>query len=96
MQLSPITDKIWSAFVFAYKIFGLQSGLAEGLLFYSCVQDLPNQPDLWLDECPYLQPSLSSRVPAGVRVELVATEAETVRPTARAPRNTRSSFALAS
>lgn len=60
--------------MFAYKIFGLQPGLDEGLVFNSCVPGLQGQPELWLDECPYLHPRLSSRLPAGVRVELVEAE----------------------
>jgi hypothetical protein len=54
--------------VFIYKIFGEQPGFAEGLVFNSCVTDLQNQPDLWLDECPYLSPRSSSRLPEGLRM----------------------------
>jgi hypothetical protein len=54
--------------VFIYKIFGEQPGFAEGLIFNSCVKNLQNQPDLWLDECPYLYPRSSSRLPQGLRV----------------------------
>lgn len=79
----------------AYKIFGFEPGFAEGLLFYSCVQDLQNHPDLWLDECPYLQPGVSSRVPAGVRVELVSTEPVALRPATRPPLNHLKPLALA-
>lgn len=72
MQLVPFTGLFFgSAFVFAYKIFGLQPGIADGLVFNSCVPNLQGQPELWLDECPYLQPRLSSRFLAGLRVELV-------------------------
>ena len=67
----------------AYKIFGFEPGFAEGLLFYSCVQDLQNHPELWLDECPYLQPGVSARIPAGVRVEVVSTEPAALRPAMR-------------
>lgn len=69
----------------AYKIFGSQPGFAEGLLFYSCVQDLPNHPDLWLDECPYLDPRASSRVLKGMRVELVNVNDEPAFKTAARP-----------
>lgn len=55
----------------AYKIFGLQPGFDEGLLFHSCVQDLQSHPDLWLDECPYLDPRQSPEMLKGLRVELV-------------------------
>lgn len=54
--------------MFIYKIFGEQPGFAEGLIFNSCVKNLQNQPDLWLDECPYLYPRSSSRLPQGLRV----------------------------
>ena len=55
----------------AYKIFGLEPGFSEGLLFYSCVEDLQSHPDLWLDECPYLHTSASTMPTDGLRVELV-------------------------
>lgn len=54
--------------MFIYKIFGDHPGFAEGLIFNSCVNNLQNQPDLWLDECPYLYPRSSSRLPDGLRV----------------------------
>ncbi len=57
--------------MFIYKIFGELPGFAEGLLFNSCVNNLQNQPDLWLDECPFLYPRFSSRLPQGLRVEKV-------------------------
>lgn len=57
--------------MFIYKIFGELPGFAEGLLFNSCVNNLQNQPDLWLDECPFLYPRFSSRLPVGLRVEKV-------------------------
>lgn len=57
--------------MFVYKIFGTQPGFAEGLVFNSCVTNLQNQPDLWLDECPFLYPRFSSRLPEGLRVEQV-------------------------
>ncbi len=58
----------------AYKIFGVQPGFDEGLLFHSCVQDLQSHPDLWLDECPYLDPRLPSGLLKSFRVELVTNE----------------------
>ena len=64
--------------MFAYRIFGLQPGFDEGLIFYSCLQDLPSQPDLWLDECPYLYPRWSASVPEGLRVERVTDAAATI------------------
>ncbi|MDR7096622.1 hypothetical protein [Hydrogenophaga laconesensis] len=70
--------------MFAYKIFGLQPGFDEGLVFNSCVPQLQDQPELWLDECPYLQPHLSSRLPQGLRVELVEADDETFQPAALA------------
>lgn len=81
----------------AYKIFGLQSGSAEGLLFYSCVQDLQSNPDLWLDECPYLDPRLSVRALQGMRVELVnLNEEPAFKPAAvRRPKKVRPSLSLA-
>jgi hypothetical protein len=81
--------------VLAYKIFGLEPGFAEGLLFYSCVPDLQSHPDLWLDECPYLQPTVSTSMPAGVRVELVSTEPTALRPAARPSLNPSHPVALA-
>lgn len=66
--------------MFAYKIFGLQPGFSEGLVFNSCVPDLQNQPELWLDECPYLQPHVSSRLPQGLRVALVDADDDTFQP----------------
>ncbi len=64
--------------MFIYKIFGEQPGFAEGLIFNSCVKNLQNQPDLWLDECPYLYPRSSSRLPEGLRVvQLGAAEEHT-------------------
>lgn len=59
--------------MFIYKIFGEQPGFAEGLIFNSCVKNLQNQPDLWLDECPYLYPRSSSRLPEGLRVVQLGT-----------------------
>ena len=70
--------------MFAYKIFGLQPGLDEGLVFNSCVPNLQGQPELWLDECPYLQPHLSSRLPQGLSVELVGADDEAFQPAALA------------
>lgn len=61
-----------SASVLVYKIFGLPGFVKEGLMFNSCVENLQRQPDLWLDECPYLYPRSSSRLPQGLRVELVS------------------------
>ncbi len=55
----------------AYKIHGLEPGFAEGLLFYSCVPDLQSQPDLWLDECPYLHARMPSHLLQPLHVELV-------------------------
>lgn len=69
-----------STIVFAYKIFGLQPGLTDGLVFNSCVKDLQSQPDLWLDECPYLNPRSSSPLPKGLRVELVSATDEASAP----------------
>jgi hypothetical protein len=63
-----------SVIVLVYKIFGLKSGLADGLIFNSCVSNLQNQPDLWLDECPYLYAHPSSREIDALRVELVSTQ----------------------
>lgn len=63
--------------MFVYKIFGTQPGFAEGLVFNSCVTNLQNQPDLWLDECPFLYPRFSSRLPEGLRVEQVDIAADT-------------------
>lgn len=60
-----------SASVLVYKIFGLPGFVTEGLMFNSCVENLQSQPDLWLDECPYLYPRSSSRQLKGLRVELV-------------------------
>lgn len=68
--------------MFAYKIFGLQPGLDDGLVFNSCVPRLQHQPELWLDECPYLQAHLSSRLPQGLRVELVMDEDDVFQPAA--------------
>jgi hypothetical protein len=70
----------------AYKIFGSQPGFAEGLLFYSCVPELQSHPDLWLDECPYLQPQVSPRSLTGLRVELVGAEERPRRAHARPTR----------
>ncbi len=56
--------------MFVYKISGRQPGFADGVMFNSCVGNLQAQPDLWLDECPYLNP-LSSTATEGLRVELV-------------------------
>jgi hypothetical protein len=90
------TDKIYrSAIVLAYKIFGSQPGFAEGLLFYSCVPDLQSQPDLWLDECPYLQPQVSPTRQTGLRVELVATEDKPLQTYARPTRLGQAQRALA-
>lgn len=61
-----------SVFVLVYKIFGLPGFVKEGLMFNSCVENLQSQPDLWLDECPYLYPRSSSRQLAGLRVERVS------------------------
>ncbi|WP_137918122.1 hypothetical protein [Hydrogenophaga sp. 2FB] len=55
-----------------YKIFGLPGFVKEGLIFNSCVENLQGQPDLWLDECPYLYPRSSTRQLEGLRVELVS------------------------
>ncbi|MBX3610997.1 MAG: hypothetical protein KF871_13990 [Hydrogenophaga sp.] len=41
----------------AYKIFGLNPGEAEGLLFHSCVAGLDRKPYLWADECPFPIPA---------------------------------------
>lgn len=65
-----------------YKIFGLKSGLADGLIFNSCVSNLQSQPDLWLDECPYLYAHPSSREIDALRVELVEIQSQT---TSKAP-----------
>ncbi len=70
--------------MFAYKISGFQPGFSEGLVFNSCVPDLQFHPELWLDECPYLQPHLSSRLPEGLRVELVSVDDEVYTPAALA------------
>ena len=56
--------------MFVYEISGPQPGFKEGLLFNSCVKNLQRQPELWLDECPYLQP-LAARHIEGLRVRLV-------------------------
>lgn len=61
--------------MFVYKIFGRQPGFVEGLSFNSCVKNLQNQPELWLDECPYLHP-LSSALPEKLRVELVSSSSD--------------------
>jgi hypothetical protein len=71
--------------VFIYKIFGEQPGFAEGLIFNSCVKNLQNQPDLWLDECPYLYPRSSSRLPEGLRVVQLASSEEHSAPLASRP-----------
>lgn len=55
-----------------YKIIGLKSGLSDGLIFNSCVSNLQSQPDLWLDECPYLYALPYSREIDALRVELVS------------------------
>jgi len=81
--------------VFAYKISGFQPGFSEGLVFNSCVPDLQFHPELWLDECPYLQPRLSSRVLEGLRVELVSADDEAFRSRVRAPATPYPSMALA-
>lgn len=65
-----------SVIVLVYKIFGLKSGLADGLIFNSCVSNLQSQPDLWLDECPYLHARPSYREIDALRVELVSTPDE--------------------
>ncbi|MDO9435677.1 MAG: hypothetical protein Q7T95_09600 [Hydrogenophaga sp.] len=57
--------------MFVYKISGRQPGFTDGVMFNSCVRNLQGQPDLWLDECPYLHP-LSSTVTDGLRVELIS------------------------
>jgi hypothetical protein len=64
--------------VLIYKIFGLKSGLADGLIFNSCVNNLQSKPDLWLDECPYLYARPSFREIDALRVELVSTGDEPV------------------
>jgi hypothetical protein len=80
----------------AYKIFGLQPGFAEGLLFHSCVQNLQDHPDLWLDECPYLHPTWSSAMLAGMRVELVEAENDSAyRPALRRALNAQSPMSQA-
>lgn len=80
----------------AYKIFGSQPGFTEGLLFYSCVQDLPDHPDLWLDECPYLDPRLPSQTLKDMRVELVnVNEEPALKPAMRQPKKALSSLSLA-
>jgi hypothetical protein len=62
-----------SALVFVYKIFGAQPGFADGLIFNSCVENLQDQPDLWLDECPFLSLRPSPTAPLkGLRVVLVS------------------------
>lgn len=67
--------------MFVYKIFGLQPGFNDGVTFNSCVRNLQSQPDLWLDECPYLH-TLSLSVNEDMRVELVkAIERTPARPT---------------
>jgi hypothetical protein len=65
-----------SLIVLVYKIFGLKSGFADGLIFNSCVSNLQSQPDLWLDECPYLHAHPSFRKIDALRVELVSTPDE--------------------
>lgn len=70
MKLMRFPPFFWSHFVFVYKISGRQPGFTEGVMFNSCVGNLQGQPELWLDECPYLHP-LSSPVTDGLRVELV-------------------------
>lgn len=55
--------------MFTYVIFGIQSGDAAGLPFRSCVPNLQDKPDLWLDECPYQMPRAHKDHP-GVWVEL--------------------------
>ena len=62
--------------MWVYKILGLKSGLADGLIFNSCVSNLQSQPDLWLDECPYLYAHPSSREIDALRVELVETPSQ--------------------
>ncbi|WP_439589203.1 hypothetical protein [Hydrogenophaga sp.] len=71
----------------AYKIFGVQPGFDEGLLFHSCVQDLQSHPDLWLDECPYLDPRLPASLLSGFRVELVNDEERAFEHRVPAPQN---------
>jgi len=73
----------------AYKIFGLQPGFDDGLLFHSCVQDLQSHPDLWLDECPYLDPRQSPDLLKRLRVELVNDKDDVFRCPVPAPQQNR-------
>jgi len=79
--------------VFIYKIFGEQPGFAEGLIFNSCVNNLQNQPDLWLDECPYLYPRSSSRLPDGLRVVQLSSTEEALQQPQQTPSHPRLALA---
>lgn len=79
----------------AYKIYGSEPGFAEGLVFYSCVHDLQSHPDLWLDECPYIQPQICARLPEGLRVELACDDDTASRSLMMRPQRTTHSAAQA-
>lgn len=72
--------------MFVYKIYGLPGFDEEGLVFNSCVSNLHVQPDLWLDECPYLFPRPASQRLKGLRVELVGGDDGTCAPPPTLPR----------